>query len=79
MDELMGFITGNKNRQKLLALLGSKGEMDAARIAKNMHVVKPSVDKILAELVEKELLSEDGGVYDLTELGTTVERSIHAI
>lgn len=75
----MGFVTGNKNRQKLLALLGSKGEMDAARIAKNMHVVKPSVDKILAELVEKELISDEGGVYNLTELGTTIERSIQAI
>ncbi|WP_445474942.1 transcriptional regulator [Methanococcoides methylutens] len=79
MDELMGFITGNKNRQKLLALLGSKGEMDAARIAKNMHVVKISVDKILAELVERELITENGGLYGLTALGTDVERSIHAI
>ncbi|WP_440953278.1 transcriptional regulator [Methanococcoides sp. FTZ1] len=79
MDELMGFVTGNKNRQKLLALLGSKGEMDAARIAKNMHVVKPSVDRILAELVEKEMLSENDGMYSLTELGTTIERSIHSI
>lgn len=75
----MGFVTGNKNRQKLLALLGSKGEMDAARIAKNMHVVKPSVDKILVELVEKELIAEESGLYDLTELGTTIERSFHSI
>ena len=75
----MGFVTGNKNRQKLLALLESKGEMDAARIAKNMHVVKPSVDKILVELVEKELIAEEGGLYDLTELGTTIERSFHLI
>ncbi|MGM0771275.1 MAG: transcriptional regulator [Halobacteriota archaeon] len=79
MDELMGFVTGNKNRQKLLALLGSKGEMDAARIAKNMHVVKPSVDKILVELVEKELVAEEDGLYDLTDLGTTIERSFHLI
>jgi predicted transcriptional regulator len=79
MDELIGFVTGNNNRQKLLALLGSKGELDAARIAKTMHLVRFTVDGILKELLEKELVVRTGELYKLTELGGTVERQVHNI
>ena len=77
MDELIGFVTGNNNRQKLLALLGSKGELDAARIAKTMHLVRFTVDGILAKLLEKELVVKTGELYELTELGSAVERQVH--
>jgi len=79
MDELIGFVTGNNNRQKLLALLGSKGSVDAARIVKIMHLAHPFTDKILDELMEKELIVKEDELYQLTELGTTVERRIHNI
>lgn len=75
----MGFITGNKNRQKLLSLLGSRGQLEGVRIAKNMHIAKISADKILEELAEKDLIVEENGFYKLTELGTTVERSVQSI
>ena len=79
MEELVGFVTGNNNRQKVLALLGSKKEMDVERIAKTLHIFRPSVDKITEELVEKELVEKEGANYRLTELGATVERMIHNI
>jgi predicted transcriptional regulator len=77
MEELVGFVTGNNNRTKLLSLLGSKKDMDAERIAKIMHIFKPSVDKIIEELVEKELIEKQEDNYRLTELGVNVERMIH--
>lgn len=76
MEELVGFVTGNNNRKKLLSLLGSKKDMDAERIAKTMHIFRPSVDKIIEELVGKELVEREGDNYRLTELGVTVERMI---
>lgn len=79
MDELIGFVTGNSNRQKLLELLGSKNKLNGARIAKTMHIARPVTDKILEELVGKELIAKEGESYQLTELGTTVERRIHNI
>jgi predicted transcriptional regulator len=79
MDELVGFVTGNNNRKKLLALLGSKGDLDAARIAKTMHLVRFTVDDILEELLEKELVVRTGELYKLTELGGAVERQVHNI
>ncbi|MFA0821778.1 MAG: helix-turn-helix domain-containing protein [Methanomethylovorans sp.] len=77
MEELVGFVTGNNNRKKLLSLLGSKKDMDAERIAKTMHIFRPSVDKIIEELVEKELIEKQEDNYRLTELGVNVERMIH--
>lgn len=79
MDELIGFVTGNSNRQKLLELLGSKNNLNGERIAKNMHIARPVTDKILEELVGKELIAKEGELYQLTELGTAVERRIHNI
>ncbi|AEH61626.1 conserved hypothetical protein [Methanosalsum zhilinae DSM 4017] len=79
MDELIGFVTGSNNRQKLLGLLGSKGEADADRIAKMMHVFRPSVEKILDELMERKLVEKKGEVYQLTELGEEVNGRIHAL
>lgn len=76
MEELVGFVTGNNNRQKLLSLLGSRKDMDAEHIAKTMHIFRPSLDKIIEELVEKELIEKQEENYRLTELGVTVERMI---
>ncbi|MGP8330705.1 MAG: transcriptional regulator [Methanosarcinaceae archaeon] len=77
MDELIGFVTSNNNRQKILALLGSKGELDTDQIAKITHMVRISVDKILEDLLEKELVIKEGQMYWLTALGSTVERQVH--
>lgn len=79
MEELIGFVTGNKNRQKLLALLGSKHQLDAGKLAKNMHIARPSVDKIVEELLEKELIVRESDMYMLTELGETLERKVQNI
>ncbi|MCC7576142.1 MAG: transcriptional regulator [Methanomethylovorans sp.] len=79
MEELVGFVTGNNNRKKLLSLLGSKKDMDTERIAKTMHIFRPSVDKIIEEMVEKELVEKRGDYYRLTDLGATVERMIQNI
>ncbi len=77
MEELVGFVTGNNNRKKLLSLLGSKKDLDAERIAKTIHIFRPSVDKIIEELVEKGLIERQESNYKLTELGVAVERMIH--
>jgi predicted transcriptional regulator len=76
VEEIMGFVTGNTNRQKLLEMLGSKGELETSRIAKNMHLAQPSVKRLVEELMEKELVVENEGKCSLTELGTTIERKV---
>lgn len=79
MEELIGFVTGNKNRQKLLSLLSSRHELGAEKLAGNMHIARPSVDKIVEELLEKELVVRENGMYRLTELGEALERRVQSI
>ncbi|TGC06752.1 winged helix-turn-helix domain-containing protein [Methanolobus halotolerans] len=79
MEDLIGFVSGNNNRQKLLALLGSKHNLDADKMAKNMRMAYPSVNKIIQELLEKDLIKQENGSYSLTELGETVERRVQSI
>ncbi|SFM66222.1 MarR family transcriptional regulator [Methanolobus profundi] len=79
MEELIGFVTGNKNRQKLLALLGSKHQLDAVKLAKNMHIAQPSVKRIVDELIEKELVEQECDIYKLTDLGESLERRVQSI
>ncbi len=79
MEELIGFVTGNKNRQKLIALLESRHQLDADKIARNMRIARPSVDRIIAELLEKELIEQKSGVYELTELGRLLGHKVQNI
>ncbi len=79
MEELIGFVMGNNNRQKLLSLLGSHGEMDPARIAKTMHLVPFAVNRLLSELVDRQLLVVNEGMYSLSETGSLVEKKIQFI
>jgi len=78
MEEIIGFVTGNKNRQKLLSLLGSKHGLDVDKLAKNMHIASPSVKKLSDELMEKGLIMQENGLYGLTDLGDSVEKRIRA-
>jgi predicted transcriptional regulator len=79
MEDMIGFVTGNKNRQKLLSLLGSKHDLDVDRLAKNMHIASPSARKIIDELLEKGLIKQENSLYNLTELGDSVEKRIRTI
>lgn len=78
-EELIGFVTGNNNRQKLLTLLASKGGMGVEHIAKRMRLVAPAVAKMVSELEEKGLLEGKDGLYTLTEEGLSVERRIQSL
>ncbi|NKQ38616.1 MAG: transcriptional regulator [Methanosarcinales archaeon] len=79
MDELIGFVSGNNNRQKILKLLGSKRGMSSTLIAKTARLSQHLIDDILNELVEKELIFETDGKYQLTELGITLKGRIQHI
>jgi predicted transcriptional regulator len=72
----MGFIMGNKQRERIVQVLGSKGQMAADRIAKVEHIPAPAVKKILAELGQRMIVSENDGVWSLTETGLEIEKEM---
>ena len=76
MDLIMGFIMGNKQRERIVQVLGSKGKMPAEKIAKFDHIPIPAVKKILAELAQRQIAIEDEGNWSLTETGIEVEKEM---
>jgi predicted HTH transcriptional regulator len=72
----MGFIMGNKQRERIVQIMGSKGKMTAEKIAKIEHIPAPTVKKILAELAARQIVSEEGGIWDITDTGREIEREM---
>jgi Mn-dependent DtxR family transcriptional regulator len=72
----MGFIMGNKHRERVVQVLGSKGKLTAEKVAKFEHIPAPSVKKILDEMAERSLVFENEGIWCLTEAGQEIEREM---
>jgi Mn-dependent DtxR family transcriptional regulator len=72
----MGFIMGNKHRERIVQVLGSKGKLSAEKVAKFEHIPVPSVKKILADMAERSLVFENDGIWCLTEAGLEIEREM---
>ena len=72
----MGFIMGNRHRERVVQILGSKGKLSAKKVAKFEHIPAPSVNKILADMAERSLVFENNEIWCLTEAGHEVEREI---
>ena len=76
IDGKMGFIMGNKQRERVIQILGSKGKMAADKVAKVEHIPGPTVKKILAEMAEKNLVVENDGIWSLTDDGMAIEKEM---
>ena len=76
IDGNMGFIMGNKQRERVIQILGSKGKMAADKVAKVEHIPAPTVAKILAEMAEKNLVIENDGEWSLTDAGMEIEKEM---
>jgi Mn-dependent DtxR family transcriptional regulator len=72
----MGFIMGNKHRERVVQVLGSKGKLSAEKVAKFEHIPAPSVKKILDEMAQRSLVFENEGIWCLTEAGQEIEREM---
>ena len=80
MDEKMaaniGFIMGNKQRERVIQVISSKGKLSAEKIAKFEHIPLAGVNKILSDLAERNILSEDGEKWCLTEMGQEIDKEM---
>ncbi len=72
----VGFIMGNKQRERIVQVLGSKGKMAAEKVAKVEHIPLPSVKRILEELSKRKIVAENEGMWCLTDAGLTIEREM---
>jgi predicted transcriptional regulator len=72
LSGIMGFIMGNKHRERVVQVLGSKGKLSAEKVAKFEHIPAISVKKILADMAERSLVFENDGIWCLTEAGQEI-------
>ncbi len=72
----VGFIMGNKQRERIVQILGSKGKMPSEKIAKFEHIPLPAVKRILGELAERKIVAENEGIWRLTDAGITIEKEM---
>lgn len=77
MEELIGYVASNHKASKILNVLDSKGAMDGATIAKTVRIV--GADKIIEELVGKNLVVREGTKFSLTELGKQVSHKLRSV
>ncbi|MBC7115030.1 MAG: transcriptional regulator [Archaeoglobi archaeon] len=66
MDELMGYITGNPKREKIVETLSS-GALKLHEISKITRTPEGILRRILDEMVERGILREDEEGFRLTE------------
>ena len=79
MEELIGFISSNDKRDTILGILGSQGALDEKLVAKRARMIPQTASKILGELMEKELVEENGGLFSLTDKGAEVENRMKGL
>ncbi len=72
----VGFIMGNRQRERIVQVLGSKGKMAAEKVAKVEHIPLPTVKRILEELAERKIVADNEGNWSLTDAGLTIEREM---
>ncbi len=72
----IGFIMGNKQRERIIQVISSKGKLSAEKIAKFEHIPLAGVNKVLQELAQRNILSEDGGQWCLTEMGQEIDKEM---
>ena len=76
MEEMIGFVMGNKQRIKVLEIIESKGPQAAEKIAKFGHLTAPVVARALEDVSGKGLLKENDGVWSFTELGIELSKEL---
>lgn len=76
MDDMIGFVIGNSQRERVIQVLGSKGPLSMERIAKIERMTPPTIKRVLQELAEKGLIAESGGVWSLSERGVEIEKEL---
>ncbi|MBN1323733.1 MAG: MarR family transcriptional regulator [Methanotrichaceae archaeon] len=76
MNELIGYVLGNRQRERIMGILVSRGAITQEKIAKLERLPAPAVSRVLQELEEKDLVTRDGEAWKLTETGSQVEKEM---
>ncbi|MHC1593845.1 MAG: MarR family transcriptional regulator [Methanotrichaceae archaeon] len=76
MDELIGFVLGHKQREKVIQVLEARGSMTSRKMAKLGRLSGSSVERVLKEMEEKGLVKDENDNWSLTEMGAQVQKEM---
>ena len=76
MDELIGFVLGNKQREKVIQILEARGSMTSRKMAKLGRLSESSVERVLKEMEEKGLVKDENDNWSLTEMGAQIQKEM---
>ena len=78
MEKLVGHLTSNPNKIRIVEVLKSK-EVSKEAIAKSTRIPLKMLERILNELIKDGIVEEKDGIYKLTELGFSVIKDLKGI
>lgn len=78
MEKLIGHLTSNPNKIRIVDLLKSK-EVSKKSISKSTRIPLKMLEKLLSELVSDGIIEEKDGVYRLTDLGFDVIKNLKGV
>ncbi|RLI79969.1 hypothetical protein DRP05_01955 [Archaeoglobales archaeon] len=78
MEKLVGHLTSNPNKIRIVDLLKSK-EVSKESIAKSTRIPLKMLERLLNELKKDGIIEEEEGIYKLTELGFDVIKDLKGV
>lgn len=76
MSEMIGFVLGDRHRERVVQVLISRGAMSAEKMAKIERIPLQGVKRVLQDLAEKDIVAEGGGSWGLTQKGEEAAKEI---
>ena len=78
MDKLVGHLTSNPNKVRVVDLLKSR-EANIKEISKSTRIPTKMLDRLLKELINDGIVEEKDEIYRLTELGFEVLKNLKGV
>ncbi|MCD1293462.1 hypothetical protein CUJ83_00430 [Methanocella sp. CWC-04] len=72
IEELVGYVSSNIKRKQIIDVLEKNGSDTADHLAKVTRIPRISLEKMLDEMIERDMIKKDNEKYSLTETGDQV-------
>lgn len=72
VEELVGYITGNVKRKQIIDVLDKNGSASFEALAKITRIPRLMLEKIMDEMLNKNIVKKEKDKYTLTETGAEV-------
>lgn len=72
IEELAGYVSSNVKRKQIVDVLEKNGSSTSEYISKRTRIPRLSLEKMLDEMIDRQIVKKDDGKYGLTDTGDQV-------